>query len=92
MAGQSLLEDVKKSIADQMKSLPEFGKAEPIDFEVWGKAFCGFMVRAFECRFGTRRLISGIKDEYKRMAKAINSTRKDATLDEWIREAQGSRD
>ena len=88
MAGQALLEDVKNSIAEQMKSLPEFGKAESMDFEVWGKVFCEFMVCLFKYRFGIRRLISGIEDEHRRMAEAINSVKADATLNAWIQEAQ----
>ena len=86
----SLLEDVKKSIAEQMKSLPEDGTAETMDFEVWGRAFCELMVRTFECRFTTHRLIFRFEDEYKGMAVAINDVRKDDTLDEWIREAQAA--
>ena len=40
----SLLTDTITALAEQMKSLPDAGMAEELDFEVWGKAFCAQLV------------------------------------------------
>jgi hypothetical protein len=40
----SLLLDLEVEIVDYAKAMPEAGKAEDLDFEVWGKGFCGRMV------------------------------------------------
>jgi hypothetical protein len=39
-----LLLDLKAEIIDYAKAMPEAGKAEDLDFEVWGKGFCERMV------------------------------------------------
>jgi hypothetical protein len=40
----SLLLNLEAEIVDYAKAMPEAGKAEDLDFEVWGKGFCGRMV------------------------------------------------
>jgi hypothetical protein len=41
----SLLLDLQAEILDYVKAMPEAGKAEDLDFGVWGKGFCERMVR-----------------------------------------------
>ena len=38
------LAKVKFQLSEYLKSLPEHGKAEDTDFEVWGREFCRRMV------------------------------------------------
>jgi hypothetical protein len=40
----SLLLELEKELLDYEKSMPELGKDEAFDFEVWGKGFCERMV------------------------------------------------
>jgi hypothetical protein len=40
----SFLLDLQDKLLDYGKSLPEAGKAEELDFEVWGKGYCDKMV------------------------------------------------
>jgi hypothetical protein len=40
----AMLADVQNALLDYAKSMPETGKAEILDFEVWGKGFCEKMV------------------------------------------------
>jgi hypothetical protein len=40
----AMLANVQDSLLDYAKSMPEAGKAEDLDFEVWGKGFCEKMV------------------------------------------------
>jgi hypothetical protein len=40
----SLLLDLQAEILDYAKAMPEAGKAEDLDFRVWGKGFCERMV------------------------------------------------
>jgi hypothetical protein len=41
----SLLIDFQAEVLDYAKSMPEPGKGEDLDLEVWGKGFCSMMVR-----------------------------------------------
>jgi hypothetical protein len=41
----SLLADFQTKVLKYAKSMPEVGRAEELDFEAWGKGFCGMMVR-----------------------------------------------
>jgi hypothetical protein len=41
----SLLVDFQAKVLDYVKSMPEAGKGEDMDLEVWGKGFCSMMVR-----------------------------------------------
>lgn len=45
----SLLVEFQVEVLDYAKSMPEAGKAEDLDFEVWGKGFCGMMVHRPFC-------------------------------------------
>jgi hypothetical protein len=40
-----LLTDFQTKVLKYAKSMPESGKAEDLDFKVWGKGFCSLMVR-----------------------------------------------
>jgi hypothetical protein len=40
----SILLELEAELLDYAKSMPEAGKAEVEDFEVWGKGFCEWMV------------------------------------------------
>jgi hypothetical protein len=47
-----LLLDLEAEIIDYAKAMPEAGKAEDLDFEVWGKGFCERMVSSSPNLFG----------------------------------------
>jgi hypothetical protein len=40
----SILLELESELLDYAKSMPEAGKAEVEDFEIWGKGFCERMV------------------------------------------------
>ena len=40
----SFLEELEREILDYVLAMPETGKAEDEDFEVWGRGFCDRMV------------------------------------------------
>ena len=52
----SLLTDVIAALAEQIKSLPDAGMAEELDFdsEVWGKVFCARLVSGCSIAIGIR--------------------------------------
>ena len=46
----SLLFEFDNDILEHAKSMPEIGKAEDVDFEVWGRCFCEKMVSLYAFR------------------------------------------
>jgi hypothetical protein len=66
----AMLADVQNVLLDYTKLMPETGKAEILDFEVWGKGFCEKMVsrRIFRC-MGLTLFV--LQTEYEELAKAL---------------------
>jgi len=43
-----ILHDSKFAIEEQMKTLPDIGKADDSDFAAWGASFCALVVSSFD--------------------------------------------
>ena len=43
-----ILHDSKFAIEEQMKTLPDIGKADDSDFAAWGASFCALVVSLFD--------------------------------------------
>jgi hypothetical protein len=66
----AMLANVQNVLLDYAKLMPKTGKANILDFEVWGKGFCEKMVsrRVFGC-LGLTLFVS--QTEYKELTEAL---------------------
>ena len=82
-----ILNDAKLAVEEQMKTLPDVGKAEDSDFVLWGTSFCSLVVSSFlRCLFS--KLIDFSKGTYNEMAEMFEVGGDDQEVVGWIEEAQ----